>query len=131
VPITVATLALNLVLGVVLIPPFGMLGAAIAMNVAFALYVPAHFWICRRKVEFPIRPVVVSVLRSVFAAAGMAAVLLAFGHSDLSFADWIVGGALATLTYGALVVATGELPVVRVRLRELVHRGVARAESGP
>lgn len=131
VPITVATLALNLVLGVVLIPPFGMLGAAIAMNVAFALYVPAHFWICRRKVEFPIRPVVVSVLRSVFAAAGMAAVLLAFGHSDLSFADWIVGGALATLTYGALVVATGELPVVRVRVRELVNRGVARAESGP
>lgn len=131
VPITLATLAINLVLGLVLIPPFGMLGAAIAMNVAFALYVPAHFWICRRKVEFPIRPIVVSVLRSGVAAAGMAGVLLAFGHADLTLVDWIVGGTLGTLTYAALALATGELPVVRLKVRQLVNRRVARAESGP
>jgi O-antigen/teichoic acid export membrane protein len=131
VPITVATLVINLVLGILLIPPFEMVGAAAAMDISFALYVPAHFWICRRRIEFPLRPIVATVVRSVCAGAAMAGVLLAFGRDDLSFVDWVAGGTLGTLAFAGVLVATGELDPATLKVRKLVSRKPARAEGGP
>ena len=41
------TVLINLGLDVALIPRVGVVGAAIGTDVAYLLYVPAHFLICR------------------------------------------------------------------------------------
>ena len=108
-PIVLATLAINVVLSVVLIPTAGIVGAAIAADVAFAVYVPAHLWICRRTVPIPLRPIALSLVRCLLGAAAMSAVLFVAGTSDLSLAEWALGAVVGSAAFAAVLLFSGEI----------------------
>jgi O-antigen/teichoic acid export membrane protein len=120
IPITLGTLAISAGLGYVLIESEGVVGAAIATDVAFLLYVPAHLWVCTRLLDMRLRPVGLALLRGLLAAAAMAGVLLAFGTSDLSPLEAVAGGVLGLTAFAAVLLVTRE-----VSLDEL--RGLPRA----
>jgi O-antigen/teichoic acid export membrane protein len=130
-PIAVATVLINFVLDLILLPRIGVVGAAIGTDVAFALYVPAQFLICRRRLRFPIRPLVSSVLRGAAAAAAMAAVLAAVGFRDLTLAEWFVGGIAGSCAFAAVLVLTREISAgeLRVAWGLLMRRPAGQAES--
>ena len=109
VPIAFAMLVLDLALAVVLVPEIGIVGAAIATSVAFTLYVAGHLWLCHRLLGLPLRPIFVTMGRTLVAAAAMAGVLAAAGTSDLSVAAWILGSVGGTAAFVGVLVVTREL----------------------
>ena len=80
-------------LDLALLPAVGVIGAAIATDVAFFAYVAGHVWICKQLLGLDLRPLGVSLVRCLAAAASMAGVLALFGTSSLSAAQWIAGSA--------------------------------------
>jgi O-antigen/teichoic acid export membrane protein len=103
------TVLLNLGIDVVLIPRVGIVGGAIGTDVAYALYVPAHLWICKRLLGLELRPVALAFVRSALAAGTMAAVLALFGTDSLSPLDWIGGLIAGPLAFGLVLVVTREI----------------------
>ena len=109
IPIAIVTVLLNLGIDVVLIPRVGIVGGAIGTDVAYALYVPAHLWICKRLLGLELRPVALAFVRSALAAGTMAAVLALFGTDSLSPLDWIGGLIAGPLAFGLVLVVTREI----------------------
>jgi len=109
IPIAVAAVVINLAIDLVLIPRIGIVGGAIGTDVAYALYVPAHLWICKRMLDLELRPVGLAFLRSMIAAGGMGAVLAAMGTESLSPIEWIAGAFGGALAFALLIVVTGEV----------------------
>ena len=72
-PIAIAAVALNIVVDLALIPRIGVIGAAIGTSLAYAVYVPAHVWLCWRELGLALRDAIVPVVRALAAAAAMAA----------------------------------------------------------
>jgi O-antigen/teichoic acid export membrane protein len=114
-PIALATLALTLVTLVTFIPAFGLVGAAVSIDVSYGFYCLGHLWLCKRLLGLSLRPLVLSLARSLAAAVAMGLVLLGVGTDDLGPAEWILGGGVATAVYVAALVVSGEVP-----LRDLV-----------
>jgi O-antigen/teichoic acid export membrane protein len=114
-PIALAAVAINLVFDLVFIPRIGIVAGAIGTDLALLLYVPGHLVICARALHFPLRPLGLSLVRSLVAAAAMAGVLLLFGTSDLSPVDWVVGGLTAVAAYLAVLFLLRELTAADVR----------------
>lgn len=109
VPIAIGTLVLNLAIGLALIPKIGIVAGAIGTDVAYGFYVIAHLRICRELLALRLRPLLVTLMWTLLAAAGMSAVLLAFGTGEVAVPAVIVGGALAILVYVALLVITRQV----------------------
>ena len=107
--IAFAMLALDLALAVILVREIGVVGAAIATSAAFTLYVAGHLWLCRRLIGMPLRPIFVTVGRTLVAATAMGGVLAVAGTSDLSIAAWIFGGLGGTAAFVGVLVVTREL----------------------
>jgi O-antigen/teichoic acid export membrane protein len=127
VPIAVAALLVNFVIDVILIPRIGIVGGAIGTGVAYAIYVPAHLWLCWRTLDLELRPVVTTFVRALVAASAMSGVLVAVGTSRLSLVDWTAGGLVAVLVYAAALVATRAVTPVELRAaRLLVLRPLTR-----
>ena len=78
-PIVIAALLVNVAIDVTLLPEIGVVAAAIATDVAYTLYVIGHLWLCYRLVGLELRPLLVTLTRTLLAAGAMALVLLAFG----------------------------------------------------
>jgi O-antigen/teichoic acid export membrane protein len=114
-PIALAALLVNVGVDLVLVREIGIVGAAIGIGLAFALYVPGHLLLCRRLLEFPLRPLLTTFVRSILAAAAMAAVLLVVGTAALSPGEWLLGAGGGALAFVAVLVATGELKLSEVR----------------
>jgi O-antigen/teichoic acid export membrane protein len=122
IPIALATVAVNVVLDVILLPWIGVVGGAISTGVAFALYAPGHAAICSRLLGIRRRALVVPVLRVVPCAGAMALVLLAFGTHPRGFAV-AVGAVCALVVYALAAVVTGALRSDDLRhVRRLVAR---------
>ena len=119
-PIAVGTLVITLVSLVVLIPAFGLVGAAVSSDVSYGFYCLGHLWLCKRVLGLSLRPLALSLARALVAAVAMGLVLYAVGTEHLGPADWILGGGAAVVTYLAVLVATGEVP-----LRDLLRLGGA------
>jgi stage V sporulation protein B len=109
VPIVLACVVLNLVLGFVLLKAIGVTGAAYSVDVSYGIYVMAHLWICARLLGFSLRPLGISFLRLAAPAAAMAGVLFAFGPAEAGLAEWIVAPALAVGAYVAGMILIGEV----------------------
>jgi O-antigen/teichoic acid export membrane protein len=122
IPIAITALVANFVVSIVLLNEIGVIGSAIGADVAYLIYVPAHFWICKQMIGLPVRPVVTTFARTLVASGAMALALLAFGYDELSVLDWFVGGAAGVVAYVAALLLTGE--VSRSELAAL-RRGVA------
>jgi O-antigen/teichoic acid export membrane protein len=115
-PVALAAVAINLAVDVIFIPRIGIVAGAIGTDLALAVYVPAHLWICAQVVDIPLRPLGVSLVRSLVAAAVMAGVLLLFGTEHLSVTAWLVGGVGGVLAYVAVMLVSRELSVAELRL---------------
>ena len=131
VPIAAAAVVVNLGLAYVLINEIGVVGAAISVDVSYAMYIGAHLWVLRSVLGLSLRPLFLSAARALLAAAAMSGALLAFGSSDLNAAEWI-GGLLAggVAFVGALFVLReldrGEIRWIVSRLRSGIGRGAPR-----
>jgi O-antigen/teichoic acid export membrane protein len=110
VPLMIATVLVNLVVDLALVPSMGIVGGAIGSTVAYLLFVPGHFWLCRRVMPIRWRPLVVTLLRCAAAAAAMAGVLLAWGTTGLGVVEIVLGGTSALAVYAAVLFALGERP---------------------
>jgi O-antigen/teichoic acid export membrane protein len=109
IPIAIGALVANFAVSIVLLYEIGVVGSAIGADVAYLIYVPAHFWICKRLIGLPVRPVVVTFTRTLVAAGAMAAAMLAFGYHELSLLDWFAGGAAGVVAYCVALLLTGEV----------------------
>jgi len=112
VPVALATVAINVVLDLILVPSIGVVGGAIGTDCAYLVYVVAHLWICRQKVDLPLGPLLGALARATAAAVAMCAVLFAFGTGALPVSTVIIGSSLALLAYLACLLVLGvfELP---------------------
>lgn len=119
IPIALATLAVNFAIDIVLIPKIGIVAGAIGSSAGFAIYVPAHLWLCDRLVGLPLASLAASLARALLAAAAMCGVLLAAGTEDLSTLSWLWGSMGGAAAFAAVLLATGELPRSREALRAL------------
>ena len=115
VPIAIGAVLVNLVIDLILIPEIGIVAGAIGTSVAYAMYVPAHFWICRRMVDMPLRPLAVSFLRALAAAAAAGGVLVAFGVSEVAVPLLVAGGACAALVYVGVLLLLREIEMSDLR----------------
>jgi O-antigen/teichoic acid export membrane protein len=104
-----ASLAVQLILAVILIPAHGAVGAAGAASAGYALYVPEHLLLCRDLLGISLRPLVATLARSVAAAALAAGVLALAGTSHLTPVAWVSGSIGALAVFVAALLATGEL----------------------
>ena len=109
IPIAITALAANFAVSIVLLNEIGVIGSAIGADVAYLIYVPAHFWICKRMIGLPVRPVVRTLVRVLLAAGAMAATMLAFGYNELSLVDWFAGAIAGVAVYVLALILTGEL----------------------
>jgi O-antigen/teichoic acid export membrane protein len=116
VPIAIATVILSAALYVTLVPAFELTGAALATDLAYAFYVAAHFWLCRRLVGLPLRPVAVDLGRCLVAATAMAGVMALFGTHSLSAAQIVVGGTAGILAYVIVLLLTRAVTVAELRV---------------
>jgi Polysaccharide biosynthesis C-terminal domain len=120
IPISLATLAITAAGGVVLIPRHGVVGAAIATDIAFGFYTLAHIWLCRRLFELRIGMLVWSLACGLTAAVAMGIVLESFGTGHLTLFELLRGGAAGTATYVAMLIFTRE-----IRRDHVVHLAAA------
>jgi O-antigen/teichoic acid export membrane protein len=130
VPIAIVTVLINFGIDVVLIPKIGIVGGAVGTNVAYAIYVPAHLWVCKRMIDVPLRPLAITGARTAVAAALMAGVLVLFGTSDVAVPMLVLGALGGVLVYLAALVGLRELSPGEVRaggrfIRRLVPGGSA------
>jgi O-antigen/teichoic acid export membrane protein len=109
IPIAIVALVVNFVVSIVLLYEIGVVGSAIGADAAYLIYVPAHFWICKRMIGLAVRPVLITFARTLVAAGAMALVMLAFGYEQLSLLDWFAGGLAGATAYCVALLATGEV----------------------
>jgi O-antigen/teichoic acid export membrane protein len=115
-PVAIATFFVTAASGVILIPEIGILGAAVGSDVAYALYVGGHLWLCRRVLGLPLRPLAVTAGGSLAALGAMAAVLLAIGTGgQLSVIQWTAGLTLGSAAFVVTLVATRALSIGEIR----------------
>ena len=110
----------NLILEIVLIPPFGAVGVAIANLIAGAIGLLAAAWAARSVMAMPIAwP---DAAKTCIAVAAMALFLWPFyGNGDLlSLAVAVIGGAAV---YGAVLLALNAMDLRNAVLRRLKRRG--------
>jgi len=132
IPIVLGALAINVAIDVALLRDWGIVAAAIGTSVAYLIYVPAHLYLCTQSVKIPLRPLALTLGRSLLAAGVMAGVLALAGTSQLSVAAWIAGGVGGVLVYVAVLVMSGELKPYELRRVAGALRGrlgVAAAQS--
>lgn len=115
VPIAVAALVGSAALDYALIKWIGLLGPAISSDVTYAFWVLAHFWICSRLIEMPIRPIVRDLARCVVAACAMGLALAAFGTGHLAAWQVVVGGACGLAAYVGALLAIRAVSVTELR----------------
>ena len=129
VPIAIATVVVNIAIDVVLIPKIGIVAGAIGTDVSYAIYVPAQLWVVLRVLGVPFQPILVTLARSLVAAAGMAGVLALFGTStDVGVPFLIVGSGAGAIVYLALLVLTRELSLEELRAAPgAIRRRLGRA----
>jgi hypothetical protein len=121
---------INFGIDIVLIPKIGIVGGAIGTNVAYAIYVPAHLWVCRRMIDLPLRPLAVTTARAALAALAMAGVLLLFGTKDVAVPLLVVGAVGGLLVYLAALLAVRELSVGELRAGALFVRKLLPGRAG-
>jgi O-antigen/teichoic acid export membrane protein len=120
IPIAIAAVVVNAAIDIALLDEIGIIAGAIGTDVAYALYVGAHLWLCRELAGLRLRPLVAPLLASLAAAGAMALVLLPFGTEEVAVALVVVGGALGCVAYAGVLLLTRQ--VTREELGALLRR---------
>jgi O-antigen/teichoic acid export membrane protein len=129
VPLAVSAVAVNTVVDILLIPRIGIIAGAIGSTAAFLIYVPGHLVILRRLLSFELRPLFVTLARTMVAATAMGGVLFAIGTGDISVPAEVLGVVAGPLVYVAGLVITREL--TRADLDWLRDQLAGRLRSRP
>jgi O-antigen/teichoic acid export membrane protein len=123
VPIVIGALVVNLILDLILLPTIGVMGATIATSVAFAIYVPAHMRILLRSFELDLRPIALTLVRSLAAAGAATGLLLVIGDQHLRAVDVAAGAVAVPLMFGGVLLVLGEVTLEELRaLTRLARR---------
>ena len=119
VPVALVTLGVNVGLDLWLVPKLGAIGGAIGTDVAYALYAPAHLYLCQRSLGLDLRPALLTFARTSLAGAALTGVLLLFGD-PLSLGEvWrtALGGLVGLVVFGIVLWMTREVSSAEVRER--------------
>jgi hypothetical protein len=108
VPLAIVTVLINIVIDLILLPTIGVVGGAVGTDVAFGIYALGHIWLCQRVLDAPLRPILLSFGRCLFAAGLATLALAAFGTESLAAWQWIVGGIAGMAAYVVGLFATRE-----------------------
>jgi O-antigen/teichoic acid export membrane protein len=132
-PIAIITLGLSFGCALLLIPRYGVVGAAITSDIALGFYTLGHLWICRRLLALPMLPLAWALACGLTAAGGMAIVLTLVGtERELSLLQWVAGGVLGIAAYLGILVFTRELtPRELARLGSVVRAKLAPGRGAP
>ena len=114
IPVVLAADATNVLVDLILLPRVGVVGAAVGTDLGFLLYVPAHLLICRRRLGFSLRPLVLTTLRVLMAAAAMSAVFAALG-TEVTLTRGVVGAVGGVAAFVATLVVTREVTLGELR----------------
>jgi O-antigen/teichoic acid export membrane protein len=109
VPIAILMLTVNVVIDVLLLPRIGIVAGAIGTSAAYALWVPAHVWILRKRGGLRVRPFLVTVLRSGLAGGAMLGILALLGTGRVGIPLMLVGAVAGPAVYVAALFALREL----------------------
>ena len=120
------TVLINCAMDLVLVPRIGVLGGAWGTDAAFALYCPAHLYICQRALHLDLRPTIVTFARTVLAGAALTGVLFLFGDSLHDLWMTALGGVVGIVVFGLVLWLTREVTVSEAR-DVLAGMPVARA----
>lgn len=115
IPIAVGTLILTIGLDLLLIPLIGLHGATISTDISYGFYVLGHFWIVKRLIGLPLRPIGRDLLRALVAAVAMSGVMALFGTDNLGPVSIVLGGAAGVITYVLALLATRAVSVEELR----------------
>jgi O-antigen/teichoic acid export membrane protein len=115
VPIAVITLVLSAGLDYVLIKQIGLLGGAISTDIAYGFYTLAHFWLCKKLLDMPLRPIARDLLRCLVAAVAMGLVMAAFGTRTLAWWEIVLGGFAGVTVYVGALLALRAVSVDELR----------------
>jgi len=116
-PVAIGTAALAIVADLILIPTVGVTGAAIATDIAYAFYAPAHVWICRRAVPFALSPLVRACVRGALAAAAMGGVMVLVAGTEPSLPAMLGGYGLGVCAYALVLLISGALSELKRLVR--------------
>jgi O-antigen/teichoic acid export membrane protein len=125
VPVAIAALGVNAVWDVIFLSKMGIVAGAIGTDLAYAIWVPAHFVILRRLLDLPLRPIALDFVRATLAAGVACLPLLALG-TDPGLVVLVLGCAIACAVYAVALRLTGGLGAADIeRMREIVGRRIA------
>src|SRR3954447_22877381 len=116
VPIAVITLFLSVGLDLLLISQFDLVGAAVSTDISYGFYTLAHFWLCKRLLDMPLRPVARDLARCVLAAVAMGLVMAAFGTKTLAWWEIVLGGFAGVTVYIVALLALRAVTVDELRM---------------
>jgi O-antigen/teichoic acid export membrane protein len=115
IPVAIMTVLVNLVLDLVLVPRIGVIGGCVGTDVAYAVYAPAHLFICQRALQIDLQPAARTFIRTTLAGAAMTGILILFGDSLSRF--WLIplGGVAGVVVFAAVLWVTGEVSASEAR----------------
>jgi O-antigen/teichoic acid export membrane protein len=127
VPLAVVMLAVNVLVDVVLLPRIGIVGGAIGTSVAYAIWVPAHILILRRRVGLRLAPLLATTGRVLLAGGAMLAMLALLGTGQVGVVTMLIGALLGPAVYIGALFALGELTGgdLAVARRVLIRRAAS------
>jgi peptidoglycan biosynthesis protein MviN/MurJ (putative lipid II flippase) len=105
----------NLTLDLLLVPKIGVIGACVGTDVAYALYAPAHLFICQRALQIDLRPAARTFVRTTLAGTAATGMLLLVGYSLANVWQIPLGAFAAVVAFAAVLWITGELTVSEAR----------------
>jgi O-antigen/teichoic acid export membrane protein len=123
VPIAVVMLTVNVVVDIILLPRVGIVGGAIGTSAAYAVWVPAHVWILRKRGGLRVRPYLLTLARSALAGAAMLGVLALLGTGRVAVPVMLLGALVGPAAYVAALFALRELGPEDVRAVRAVLPG--------
>ena len=114
VSICVGTVAFAVAAGLILIPRRGVVGGAIAIDIAFGFYTLAHIWVCRQRFNLRIGTLLWALASALTAAAAMGIVLTLVGTKHLTLTDWVRGCFGGLAAYVAMLIFTREITTTQI-----------------
>jgi O-antigen/teichoic acid export membrane protein len=115
IPIVVAALGIDILVNLLLLREIGIVAAAAATGAAYLIYGPAHIWLLHKDLGLELRPILLTAVRALLAAAAMVGVLVAFGIEDVGPLAILGGAVLGPLAFVATLVLTREISVADLR----------------
>jgi O-antigen/teichoic acid export membrane protein len=109
VPLAVIMLTVNIIIDVLLLPRIGVLAGAIGTSAAYAIWVPAHVRILRKRGGLRVRPLLITTARSCLAAGAMIGSLALLGTGRVPLPLMLLGALVGPVVYIAVLFVLREL----------------------